>query len=133
MSLKKWYGSIGTKDGIFDVEDIKAFRFATGVLICSIVNRQKDHQQSQEVKEFCESFKKEQNLSDKEAKELFVDVKDFDAHIDKQIAVIKLQLKDSNHKKLEFMHTLNRFIVENDCTDGDYTCFQMVLKKLFDT
>ena len=44
MSLQKWYGSIGTKDGIFDVADIKAFRFATGVLICSIVNKQKNHQ-----------------------------------------------------------------------------------------
>ena len=38
MSLKKWYDSIGTKDGIFDVEDIKGFRFSTGILICSIVN-----------------------------------------------------------------------------------------------
>ncbi len=130
MSLKKWYDSIGTKGGIFDVEDNKAFRFATGVIICSIVNHNKKHM-NDELSEFCDFFKKEQGLSDEEAKSLYVEVDDFDKNLLKQIKVIKEQLKDSSYKKLEFMHTLNRFIVEDNCNDEDYQCFETILEKLF--
>jgi hypothetical protein len=130
MSIKKWYDSIGTKNGIFDVEDIKAFRFATGVLICSIVNHNKKHM-NDELADFCNSFKKEQGLSDEEAKRLYEEVEDFDANLEKQIAVIKSQLKDSSYKKLEFMHTLNRFIIEDDCDDEHYSCFETIIEKLF--
>lgn len=132
MSIKKWYDSIGTKDGIFDVADIKAFRFATGVLICSIVNYKKEHKNN-ELCSFCESFQKEYNLTDQEADELYKNVENFEANIDKHLAVIKEQLKGSIHKKLEFMHTLNRFIVEDDCDDEDYAIFEMIIKKLFDS
>ena len=130
MSLKRWYDSIGTKDGIFDVEDIKSFRFATGILICSIVNHNKKHM-NEDLNEFCDFFKQEQGLSELEAKNLYEDVKDFDANIDKQISVIKTQLKDSNYKKLEFMHTLNRFIIKDNCSSDDYTCFETLIEKLF--
>ncbi len=132
MSLKKWYDSIGTKDGIFDVADIKAFRFSTAVLICSMVNYHKDNK-CNELCAFCDNFQKEQNLSDEEAMRLYKNVENIESNIDKQIAVIKEQLKGSNYKKLEFMHTLNRFIVEDDCDDGDYSIFEMIIKKLFDS
>ncbi len=132
MSLKKWYDSIGTKDGIFDVENIKGFRFATGVLICSIVNHKKELK-CDELCDFCDSFQKEQGLSDEEAERLYKNIEDFEANIDEHIAVIKEQLKGSNYKKLEFMHTLNRFIVEDNCDDGDYSIFEMIIKKLFNS
>lgn len=132
MSLKKWYDSIGTKDGIFDVADIKAFRFSTGVLICSIVNYQKDNKQN-ELSDFCDAFQKEQNISDQDAIRLYKNVDNIEANIDEQLVVIKEQLKGSNYKKLEFMHTLNRFIVEDECDEGDYSIFEMIIKKLFDS
>lgn len=131
MPLRRWYDSIGTKDGIFDVADVKAFRFTTGVLICSIVNYQKVNKRS-ELCDFCDSFQKEQKLSDEDAVRLYKNVENFEANIDEHIAVIKEQLEGSNYKKLEFMHTLNRFIVEDDCDDGDYSIFEMIMKKLFD-
>ncbi|HIP02811.1 MAG TPA: hypothetical protein EYH01_02870 [Campylobacterales bacterium] len=132
MSLKKWYDSIGTKDGIFDVADIQGFRFATGVLICSIVNYQKENK-GNELCDFCNSFQKEQKLSDEEVGRLYKNVENLESNIDEQIAVIKEQLKGSNYKKLEYMHTLNRFIVEDNCDDGDYSIFEMIIKKLFDS
>jgi hypothetical protein len=131
MSLKSWYSSIGTKDGIFDVEDIKGFRFATGVIICSIVNHNRKHMNS-ELSEFCDFFKKEQNMSNEDAKNLYEEVKDFDANLQKYVDIVKEQLKNSSYKKLEFMHTLNRFIVEDDCDDRDYQCFETILEKLFE-
>ena len=131
MSLKKWYDSIGTKNGIFDVEDIKSFRFATGVLICSIANYKNKHN-SEMLSEFCTYFQKEQELTNQEADKLYRNIDDFESHIDKYLEIIKTQLKGSIHKKLEFMHTLNRFIVEGKCDDEDYKNFEMILKKLFD-
>ena len=132
MSLKKWYDSIGTKDGIFDVEDIKGFRFSTGVLICSIVNY-KNELKCDEVCNFCKSFQKEQGLSDQDVDKFYKNVDDFEVNIDKHLKVIKAQLKGSNYKKLEFMHILNRFIVEDNCHDSAYEIFDMIIKKLFDS
>lgn len=130
MSLKKWYDAIGTKDGIFDVADIQQFKYAAGILICSIINLKKEDQ-SDELCAFCENFQKEHNLSDEDAQSLYKDAKNFDQNLEKNIDIIKTQLQGSEHKKLEFMHTLNRFIIEDDCDEDDYCIFEVIKEKLF--
>ncbi|MCH9813331.1 MAG: hypothetical protein K0U47_05235 [Epsilonproteobacteria bacterium] len=130
MSLKKWYDAIGTKNDIFDVKDVKEFKYATGILICNIVNLKKEDP-SEELCMFCDNFQKEYQLSDEEAQGLYKDVQNFDQNLEKYIAVIKSHLHGSEHKKLDFMHTLNRFIIKDECDDQDYCVFEVIKEQLF--
>ncbi len=129
MSLKKWYDSIGAKDGVLDVADTKQFKYSAGIVICSIVNLRKD--KPDDLCNFCKNFQKEQNLSDKEANDLFKDAKNFHTNLDKHINMIKAELGHSEHEKLEFMHILNKFIIQDHCDDSDYVVFETVKQKLF--
>lgn len=130
MALKKWYDEIGTEDGIFDVFDIEQFKYAAGILICSIINLRKEYQ-SEELCKFCEYMQKEYKLSDKEAHNLYKDAANFDQNLDKHVDIIKTQLGDSEYQKLEFMRILNRFIIEDGCDEGDYCVFEVIKTKLF--
>jgi hypothetical protein len=129
MSLEKWYDSIGTQDGVLSVADPKQFKYSAGIVICSIVNLRKD--KPDELCKFCQNFQKDQNLSDEEAESLFKDAKTFHTNLDKHIAMIKAELGHSDHKQLEFMHILNRFIIQDNCDDSDYVVFETVKQKLF--
>ncbi len=130
MPLRKWYDEIDNEGENKDLADNRQFKYSVGVLICSIISlRKKD--QSDELCEFCENFKKEFKLSDVEAKSLYKDNQNFDQNLDKHINIIKEQLKGKEHKKLELMRTFNRFIIEDDCDRDDYTVFEVIKKKLF--
>ncbi len=130
MSLKKWYDDIGNEDGVFDVADIKKFKYAAGMLICQIVNFKEVHQ-NDELCQFCNDMQKEHNLSDNEAQNLYKERKNFDKNLEKNIDIIKTQLDGSEFKKLEFMRILNHFIVEDDCDADDYCIFEVIKEKLF--
>ncbi len=131
MSLKKWYDEIGTEDGVFDVFDKKQFKLSTGILICSVINLRKEREDNLCI--FCKNFEKENNLKKSEIENLYKDAPNFNKNLEKHIDIIKEQLGESEHQKLEFMHTLNRFIIEDDCAEDDYCLFEVIKDRLFCT
>ncbi len=130
MPLKKLYDEIGTKDGVFNVSDARGFKYSSGMLICSIINLRKENQEK-ELCEFCENFEKENNLTEDEIESLYKDSQNFKKNLEKHIDIIKKQLANREHEKLEFMHTLNRFIIEDDCDIDDYRVFETIKNRLF--
>lgn len=130
MTLQKWFDAIGTEESIFDVKDVEAFKHATGALICSIIDLKKEDQ-SPDLIAFYDRFQKAEDLSSEEASALYKDADNFESNVARYVESIKDQLGNSDHKKLEFMHALNRFIIEDDCDDKDYCVFEAIKEKLF--
>ncbi len=131
LEIKKWIDSLGETDSVFDPKNPERFKKASAEMVCSIVNYA-DVKKRDALCKFCDIFKEEFHIDEKEAKKLFEDSTFIKENMEKNAKIIKDELGNDKYKLMEFMKMLNKFIIIDHCKKEDYNIFEALKTLLFD-